>query len=137
MKSGNICSVMTVILLLVSGCSTSRSAVTTKEDFSKKAIEIVDPYLGIWSYSVSDTPMGTVIGEMVINRNMEGYEAFLESEAGKSTVYNLSLNDNAIKGTFDYEGYEISVTGNFAGDSFTGQMGADYMIFPMKAERKK
>jgi hypothetical protein len=137
MKSGNFYYVLTFVFLLVSACSTSRSAVAPASSPAEKKMEAVDPYMGTWSYEVADTPMGTVTGDMVINKNAEGYEGYLENEMGKTPLYNFKVMGNALDANFDYEGYQISVKGNFEGESFKGEMGAESMVFPMKAERKK
>jgi hypothetical protein len=34
------------------------------------------------------------------------------------------------------QGYEIAISGDFDGDSLTGEVGAEYTTFPLVAKRK-
>lgn len=132
---------LAAIITLYSSCSGTKSAVAT--DATKKAPmkekmekPMLDPYAGTWEYEVTDTPNGDVTGDLIITKEGDSYKAKLSSELGEAPINNLSLENNSIKGTFDMQGYEISISGAFDGDALNGEVGVEYTTFPLVAKRK-
>ena len=96
-----------------------------------------DPYVGSWDYIVKDTPNGDVEGVLVIKKEMDTYSALISGEAGELDLSGFAIEDNALEGTFDYQGYEVTVKGTFSGKMIKGDMGVEYMTFPMEAVKQE
>ena len=130
MSSRFLAPFMIISLMLVAACNTTKNAMGNAR--AKKAI---DPYVGTWNYVVKDTPNGTIEGELIISKSSEAYSAIINGDAGEVPLQDLLIEGNNIKGTFDYQGYEVQMKAMLEGDLLKGNMGVDYMTFPMEATK--
>ncbi len=130
MSSRFLAPMMIMFLVLATACDTTKNAMGNAR--AKKA---VDPYVGTWNYVVKDTPNGIVEGELIISKASEAYSAIINGEAGEVPLQDFLIEGNNLKGTFDYQGYEVQVKAMFEGDQLKGNMGVDYMTFPMEATK--
>ncbi len=113
----NTLKLLFVSLLFISiGCSSS------------KKVAKVDPYIGNWKVTVADTPMGTIENTLTIAKNGEGiYTGIMASEAGSMDLKNLAIIESKMTSTFDYDGMDFELKGNFTGNEFLGEVvGAGY-----------
>ncbi|MCK5370071.1 MAG: hypothetical protein KAQ62_16030, partial [Cyclobacteriaceae bacterium] len=76
-------------------------------------------------------------GTFTIAKDGDQYTGILHGEQGDLNLDNVVIEDDDLVCTFDYNGYTIDMTGNFVGDTFTGQISVDYNEFLMSAVRKK
>ena len=102
---------------------------------SKKAVDIS---IGEWEYVIKDLPdLGDIEGTFTIAKDGDQYIGILHGEQGDMNLDNVVIENDDLVCTFDYNGYTIDMTGNFVGDTFTGQISVDYNEFLMTAVRKK
>ena len=94
---------------------------------------MADPYVGSWDYVVKDTPEGDVKGLLVIDKAMDKYTAQISGEQGEVDLGTFNIVDNQMQGTFDYQGYEMTMKGVFSGKTIKGDIGVEFMSFPMEA----
>lgn len=104
---------------------------------SSKKVAKVDPYIGNWKVTVADTPMGTIENTLTIAKNGEGiYTGIMASEAGSMDLKNVAIIESKMTSTFDYEGTEFELKGNFTGNEFLGEvvgMGYNFVAKGAKA----
>ena len=95
---------------------------------SSKKVAKVDPYIGNWKVTVADTPMGTIENTQKKKKNGEGiYTGIMASESGSMDLKNVGIIESKMTSTFDYEGTEFELKGNFTGNEFLGEVvGAGY-----------
>lgn len=133
MKNGLICFLATGMLvaagMMTTSCSASKKA-------TAKAAELKDPVAGTWDYEVSGTPDGTVNGQMIILKEGDSYKAKLASDIGEVQIDNLVIDNQSLKGSFDYQGFMLDISGDFEGEAFSGEVGVDYTTFPINATRR-
>jgi len=134
-KTNVVIAVLSLSLgVLLTSCDTAKRAVATS---AAKTVKMEDPYVGSWDYIVKDTPNGDVEGVLVIKKEMDTYSALISGEAGELDLSGFAIEDNALEGTFDYQGYEVTVKGTFSGKMIKGDMGVEYMTFPMEAVKQE
>ncbi len=117
--------------LYVSSCDTTKRAVGT----TSEKMEVMDPYVGSWNYVVKDTPEGDIKGLLVIEKAMEKYTARISGEQGEVDLGTFNIVDNQMQGTFDYQGYELTMKGIFSGKTIKGDIGVEFMSFPMEGKK--
>lgn len=93
--------------------------------------------VGNWSYVISQTPYGEVSGTFVLTKSGEQYEGRMEGEEGTIALGNLKVADKKLFANFNFQGYQLELTGTFEGEAFDGSVSMDYNVFPMKATRLK
>ena len=107
-----------IALFLITSCGSSKSA-------SK-----VDPYIGEWSMTISDTPQGDVSAIMTISKSEGGsYLGTLNSDLGEIKLNNLKIEESKLTSTFVTQDMDFDLTGTFAEMLFNGfvsGMGADF-----------
>ena len=132
---GNLTKLSTLLIVVAAfiwiGCASTKTA-TTKTT----APEAAASYAGDWDYTVADTPNGDVSGVMVLTKTDAGYEGKMTSDMGELLLNNLKIVENKLTATFEVQGMELEVDGTFEGTSYTGTVGLDYNVFPMKATKK-
>ncbi|MDH3649055.1 MAG: hypothetical protein OEQ53_05190 [Saprospiraceae bacterium] len=114
----------------MTSCSASKRA------SAAKSVELKDPVAGTWDYEVSGTPDGTVSGQMVIMKEGDSYKAKLTNDMGEAPIDNLVIDSNALNGSFDFQGFQLDISGDFEGEAFNGEIGVEYTTFPMVATRR-
>ena len=103
---------------------------------TKTAKKVEDPYAGTWDYVVKNTPEGDMKGEMIIGKNGEGYTAEMNGYTVNANLEDLSIKDQTIEGSFDYQGMEVIIKGKFEGNMLKGDVEVDYMTFPLEATKR-
>jgi len=116
--------VFVIVAFIAYGCASSK--------------KVVDITIGTWDYIVKDTPnSGDLKGNFVISKEGDNYTGSMNGSQGSTILENITVVDKALNCTFDYEGYTVSMTGNFEGDGFTGKCSAEGYEFPMTAVRQQ
>ncbi|MCB0600102.1 MAG: hypothetical protein KDC28_02700 [Saprospiraceae bacterium] len=112
--------------LVISSCSSSKMA---------SAPKTFDPS-GDWSYTVSNTPMGTIQGTLNLMKEGESWKAKMSSSLGVMPVESLEISDRMIKARLTYDGSPIRLEGTFDTDqSLKGSILSDYGSFPITGNK--
>ncbi len=119
---------MVSIYLLLTSCDTSKRALGT-------ASKLEDPYVGTWTYIVKNTPEGNVNGKLIIEKEKNQYRAKVSGNQGDAMLENFTLENNALSGTFDFQGYEVALKGTLDGRSLKGEIEVAYMTFALEGEK--
>ncbi len=106
---------------------------STKRLGSTRAME--DHFIGIWEYTISDTPEGDFKGNMVITKESDAYRVTISNDQRASELEDVLIEEKTLSGTYDYQGYQVDLKGVFEGELFKGNVGVDYMSFPMEAKK--
>ena len=120
------------LMFISAACSTSKKTLGAAASEVKK---MEDPFVGTWDYVVRDTPDGDVKGTLIISKTTDTYAAMLSSDQGEADLNGFSIEDNAMSGTFDFQGYELTMKGTFNGKMLKGDIGVEYMSFPLEATK--
>lgn len=99
--------------------------------------KVADASLGTWDYKITGTPQGDLDGNFVIEKEGDAYTGSLNGEAGSIPLEGVTVEDGKLKCTFDFQGYEILMSGTFEGSSYTGNVSVDYNEFPMTATKRE
>lgn len=96
--------------------------------------------VGAWNYVVTGTPNGDAEGVMTITKSESGELSgtFNSSQYGESKMENLTYDaeTKALTCTFYLSGIDLSLAGNFVGDTFSGTIDAGQMgAFPITGNR--
>ena len=100
---------------------------------SKKAADIS---VGTWDYKITDTPNGDYEGNFVIAKEGDAYTGSLNTDMGSTPLEGITVEEDNLSCTFDFQGYEILMKGKFEGTNFTGNVSVDYNEFPMTATKR-
>lgn len=118
---------LTIGLIAFSSCSATKGVAA-----KKKAKEPMG-YVGNWSIIVSDTPVGNVDAELMIEKSEDGqYTGFFVSQGNKVKLDNLKIEGQKMTSSFyssEY-GMDISIEADLAeGDNaFSGWVLNDYKL---------
>ena len=93
-------------------------------------------YLGNWEYAVENLPVD-VDGTMVIMKEEGILSAKLVTPMGEAPITDITIEDGAMKASFDAQGNFIELQGTFDGDAYDGVLLVQGGEFPMKATRNK
>jgi len=100
--------------------------------------KVVDISIGTWDYVIKDVPnAGDVEGNFVIVKEGDNYTGSLNGTQGSTSLDDITVVDKALNCTYDYQGYTITMTGNFEGEGFTGKCSAEGYDFPMTATKRE
>ncbi len=97
----------------------------------------LDNSVGNWDFVIKGTPNGDVNGYFAIAKEGESYSGTIYSDQGSNTLNDLAVVDDILTCNFNYQGYRILMSGNFAGNSFNGKISVDYNDFPMTAMKRQ
>jgi hypothetical protein len=93
---------------------------------------------GNWDYVVVGTPNGDVDGTLVLTENEGAYSGKFMSDMGELVLENVKYSEEeGLSATFWVQGMEMTMTGKFAEDDFTGMVdgGSQIGSWPMTAKR--
>ena len=93
------------------------------------------PYLGNWAYEVQDLPVD-IDGTLVISKEEGVLKAVMVTPMGEAPIEDITIEDGALKASFDAEGNFIELEGTFEGDSYTGALLVQGGEFPMTMKKK-
>lgn len=99
--------------------------------------KVVDISIGSWDYVITETPEDDITGTFVIAKEGDNYTGSLNGSQGSTPLENITVAEQALDCYFYYQGYQVSMTGNFEGDTFTGKCSAEGYEFPMTAVRQQ
>ena len=91
--------------------------------------------VGAWEYTVKNTPSGSLSGTMNIMQEGEAYSGNLTTSSGTIDLNNVSIEDDKLSSTFNYQGTPLELTGSFSEDTFTGSVDGGGQTFPVEATR--
>ena len=117
-------SVLILLSILVFGCAGSKKAVYST--------------VGTWEYTVIGTPNGDTTGTFILTQTEEGMKGVFKSpEYGDSDLEGLTYGETKeLKCTLYLSGMDLSMSGVFAGDIFSGTIDAGQNgAFPINASR--
>ncbi len=120
-KTTYTCLAFFAALLMIYGCASSKVAKNSP--------------VGSWDYTVRSTPNGDVSGTLNIEKDGDEYTGNLTSNAGTIDLNNVTIEDNKLSSSFNYQGTPLQLTGTFSGDDFTGSVDAGSDSFPVEATR--
>lgn len=92
------------------------------------------PYLGNWEYIVEELPVD-IDGTMVISKEEGILKAMLITPMGEAPITDISIEEGALKASFDAQGNFVELEGTFEGDAYDGILLVQGAEFPMKATR--
>ena len=118
----NTLAIITGLFLMMSCAASKKSA---------------DPYIGEWHYTFPSMDGGEMKAVMTINAIEGGYSGFLSSDMGSVDLEDLVIDDGKLTAKFDIQGYGITMSGSFEGDTYTGITSFDGNDFPMNATRRQ
>ena len=93
---------------------------------------------GNWDYVVKGTPNGDVDGTLVLNETDGVYSGMFSSNMGELVLENVKYSEETgLSATFWVQGMEMTMTGKFVEDDFTGTVDGGPQIgsWPMTAKR--
>ena len=117
-------SVLILLSFLIFGCAGSKKAVYSP--------------VGAWEYTVIGTPNGDTSGTFILTQTEEGMKGVFKSyEYGESDLESLTYGESQdMKCTLYLSGMDLSMTGVFEGDTFSGTIDAGQNgSFPITATR--
>ena len=112
-----------IAIFIAYGCATTK--------------KVADVSIGTWDYKMTETPQGDMEGNFVISKEGDAYSGSLNSEAGSIPLEGVTVEDGKLECTFDFQGYEILMTGTFEGTSYSGIVSVDDNEFTMMAVKKE
>ena len=99
--------------------------------------KVVDISIGTWDYVITETPQGDLEGNFVIAKEGDNYTGSLNSEQGSIPLEDVKVVESQLSATFDFQGYEVIMSGTFEGASYKGNVSVDYNEFPMSATKRE
>ena len=99
--------------------------------------KVVDISIGSWDFVVKNTPEGDFTGTFIIAKEGDNYTGSLNNDQENIQLENISVVDKELTCYFDYQGYQVTMTGMFEEDTFSGKCTVEYNDFPMTATRQK
>lgn len=95
---------------------------------------VTDPVDGAWEYTIKLEE--ELSGTLTLSRKEAGYTGVLYSfEYGAIPVQELTIDGNTLNGRFTLRKVAYQLTGDFAGDTFTGTVSSPTKTFRMTAKR--
>lgn len=95
----------------------------------------VSPYVGDWKYTFPSQDGGEIDATMTITEIENGFSGILSSDMGSVDLEELVIEKGKLTAQFSIQEYEISMNGEFDGDTFTGIVNFDGNEIPMNATR--
>lgn len=120
---------ISLALLLFGACKSTKSTASTKAK--------TFPAAGMWDYEVTNTPDGDNSGVLTLTPSGDTYIGKINGDAGETELSDLKIVDKKLTCTFEVQGYEAEIAGDFDGDNFTGKVMVAGYEFPMTMVRKK
>ncbi len=112
-----------VILLISAGCATKTSS--------------SEIYLGKWRYEVPDLPEDNT-GILVISKEESGYSCIALTDGGYEQPFEtFDIQDGKVTGSYESQGYEVTVDGIFEGNKLTGKVSAGGMEMTYSAVKEE
>ena len=98
----------------------------------------VDPVLGEWQYVIENLPRGEPEGSFTIVNNGDGYAGTLQRKGDQPVpLENIILENGVLESSnFATQGYSVTMSGTFEGDSFEGTLSVIGRTFPISAVKK-
>ena len=99
--------------------------------------KVVYSPVGTWEYMVIGTPSGDTNGVFILTKTDDVFTGtFNSSEYGNTEMENLFYVDGKITCQFYLAGIDLSMSGIFTGESFSGTIDAgETGVFPITANR--
>ena len=120
-KESSIKIITICIFLLILSCSGNSSG---------------DEYMGVWQFTVKNTPNGDITGVMTLGKSGQEYSGKLSSYQGSTDLTDISFQNNKIKCGFYMGDNYLSISGKFDEDTFEGIVESETESFPMQAIRQ-
>lgn len=95
-------------LLILIACSTPQSTATTPETTAPAAAPS-ETYAGMWDVTVSDTPMGTVNGELSLQEGANGLEGSFTAGGQSTDLRSVGRTDDGLLIMFYSSEYQTDV----------------------------
>lgn len=95
----------------------------------------VSPYVGDWNYTFPSQDGGEIDATMTITEIESGFSGILSSDMGSVDLEELVIEKGKLTAKFSIQEYEISMNGEFDGDTYAGIVDFDGNEFPMNATR--
>ena len=112
-----------VITLAIGSCSASK--------------KITNPFLGSWDYTIANTPMGDVNGELVFTESEEkAISGLMMSDQGTLDMNNVQIEGNTISGDLMFEGTPLKMEASLEGTQMTGMIRSEFGDFPITGVKK-
>ena len=98
----------------------------------------VGPVLGEWQYVVENLPRGEPEGSFTIVKSGDGYTGTLQRKGDQAVPLDEIILENGVleSSNFTTQGYSVTMSGTFEGDSFEGTLSVSGRTFPITAARK-
>jgi hypothetical protein len=98
----------------------------------------IDPVLGEWQYVIENLPQGEPEGSFTIVKNGDGYTGTLQRKGDQAVpLEDIIMEKGVLESSgFNTQGYSVTMSGTFEGDSFTGTLSVIGRTFPITAEKK-
>lgn len=127
MKRNNFFTLMIfgAMLLFWMGCASTKTSKTAAPNF-----------IGTWNY-VLETPEGETSGAIVFTQEGEVVTGTIGSDQGSQSIEKLVISEEKVSGVFDFQGYEINLTGNFVENVLDGLMSVSGYDIPFKATKQE
>jgi len=111
------------MLLVSAGCATNLSS--------------SEIYLGKWRYEVPDMPDDNT-GILVINKEASGYTCVALTDGGYEQPFeSFNIEDGKVTGSYESQGYVVTVDGIFEGNKLTGKVYAGGMELTYSAVKEE
>jgi len=91
---------------------------------------------GTWEYLIAGLPDGDQEGMMTLTQSGDKMIGKIESDMGAIDLEDVAIEGNALTSSFSVQGYEVSMKGNFEGETFKGNIEVGGYEFPITATRK-
>lgn len=127
---------LSVAVLSLSGCSSTKKATTTVSNTgSGVSAPAEGSYVGKWSFVVKGTPEGDTQGDMIISSAGNALKGLISTGGAQTEIQDLKITNNLLTGIFYYNGMAINMSGTFSGNAYDGKVEAQGYAFPMTATK--
>ena len=103
--------------------------------FSLSSCAKQDPFVGMWSWEITETPEGDFKGEMALMKDGDAYTGLFMVQGQSSPLKNVKVEDSSLSFETQAGGYYIEISSDLEESSLNGKVSAEGYEFPFKAAK--
>lgn len=92
-------------------------------------------FSGEWAFEI-ESPQGPYAGAIILEKAFEGYSGHIQSGTSKIEMTDIAVSQNEMSFKIAFDGYPITISGVFDGDTYTGVISVEGMKIPLLAKKK-
>jgi hypothetical protein len=117
--------IFAAMLFIWMGCASTKTSKTAAPN-----------YIGTWNYTL-ETPEGEQNGSLIFTQEGDVVVGTIGSDGGSQSLEKLVISEEKVSGIFDFQGYEINLTGDFAENILDGLMSVSGYDIPFTATKQE